>query len=369
MIKSLKKYPLIILFAVLLYSLSIADLFSPTYERSELENRELATFPKFSLNDLIENEYTPKIEEFTNDHFILRNTWISLKSIAETALLKGENNGIVYGTDGYMFTKISSIDLTQTNKNITAINEFITRHSDRNIIVALAPTAPGVITDNVKLHSPVLDNNLIFETVYSSIPKENSLNLLEVLQDKTDEYIYYKTDHHWTTLGAYYAYEDYMHLISKEPYYSGDINFIEVDDFYGTHYSKAKTFNAKADTLSYIESDAMITIGDETLSIYDKDALLTRDKYAMFLRGNFGYSTIEGNGEGSILILKDSYANSFIPFLVEDFSSIHIIDLRYFNEGLDAIIEKEDFSNILFLYNAETFISDRDLPKINLFND
>ncbi len=369
MLKDLKKYPLIIFFAVLLYSISVLDLFSPVYERSELENKELSSFPKFSLDDLIDNEYTPKIETFTTDHFILRNSWISMKSISETLLLKGENNGIIYGSDGYMFTKFSSLDLEQTNKNITAINEFITRHSDRNITVAVAPTAPGVMTDNVKPYSPVLDNELVLNTIYTEIPSENSLNLINTLQSKNDDYIYYKTDHHWTTLGAYYAYADYMNFIDRQPKDLSTIELIDVENFYGTHYSKAKTFNAIPDTLSYFESDAMITIGEETYSIYDKEKLETRDKYAMFLRGNAGYSSIVGNGEGNILIIKDSYANAFVPFLVDDFANIHIIDLRYLSEGLDAIIEKEDFDNILFLYNAETFVNDRDIPKINLFND
>ncbi len=369
MIKKLKNYPLIILFAVLLYSISILDLFSPTYEYSDLENRKLATFPKFSLEDLIENEYTPEIEEFTNDHFILRDAWISLKSISETALLKGENNGIIYGTDGYMFTKFYEVDEEQVDKNLSAINEFITRHQDRNIIFALAPTAPGVMTENVKPYSPVLDNDYVFSLVNESLPSENILDLQTTLIEKNDEYIYYRTDHHWTTLGAYYAYNEYMQTINRTPQDLSSFNFIDVNDFYGTHYSKAKLFNATPDTLQYFESDAMITIGEETLSIYNKESLETRDKYAMFLRGNFGYTTIEGEGEGNILILKDSYANAFIPFLIKDFSSIHIVDLRYFSEGLDSIIKEEDFSNILFLYNTETFVDDRDLPKINLFND
>ncbi len=369
MIKNLKNYPLIILFAVLLYSISIADLFSPTHEYSDLENRKLSTFPKFSLEDLIENEYTPEIETFTNDHFIFRNSWISLKSISETMLLKGENNGIIYGEDGYMFTKFYELNEEQIQKNLSAVNEFILRHQDRNIIFALVPTAPGVMLENVKAFSPVLDNDLVFSLVNESISSEHTLNLQSTLQDKNDEYIYYKTDHHWTTLGAYYAYEEYMNKISRQPAELSSFDFITVDNFYGTHYSKAKLFNAQADTLSYFESDAMITIGDETLSIYDKEQLETRDKYAMFLRGNFGYTTIEGKGEGNILIIKDSYANAFIPFLIEDFSNIHIIDLRYFSEGLDSIIETENFSNILFLYNAESFVDDRDLPKINLFND
>ncbi len=366
---NLKKYPLIIFFAVLLYSITILDLFSSTYEYSELENRPLASFPAFSVNALFDNEYTPDIEEFTNDHFLMRDSWISLKSISETFLLKGENNSIVYGDDGYMFTKFLTVSNERLNNNITALNTFANRHEDINITFALAPTSATVLSDKVDSSAPVLDSDEIINTTYSNLEIENTLDISSVLKEHSDEYIYYRTDHHWTTLGAYYAYEEFMNSINKPytPLESYDI--IDVDSFLGTHYSKAKSFNVIEDTLSYIDITAEIQIGEDLLNIYDLEKLDSRDKYAMFLRGNFGYTQISGTGQSSILVLKDSYANCFIPFMVNDFESIHIIDLRYFNQSLDALIEEFNYDNILFLYNTESFVDDWDIPKINLFND
>ncbi len=365
--KELKKYPLLVYFAVFLYTLSIADWFSPHYERSELENRPLATWPKLNISALINNEYTPKIEDFTEDHFIRRNDWISLKSICESFLGKTENNGVVYGKDGYMFTKHLSANYTQTEKNVDIINKFSERHPDRKISFLLAPTAPGVITEVVTPGSPVIDNDYIIDLAVKN-SKVNVVDVRETLKSHTDKYIYYRTDHHWTTLGAYYAYRQYMETVGREAKALGSFKFNDVFDFLGTHYSKAKSYNVNPDILSYIDNDATIEINGEINSIYEKEKLEVRDKYAMFLRGNPGMATIHGKGTGKIMIIKDSYANCFVPFMTDSYEQIDIYDMRYINTGLDKLIEKADYDEILFLYNAETFMTDKDLVKVNMFN-
>ena len=366
--KNLKKYPLVIYFAIVLYGISIADLFSPVKTHSELENRDLATFPKFSWKQLFDNEYTPKIEDFTEDHFIVRDKWISLKSISESLLGKTENNGVVYGKDGYQFTKFVTTNYSQMEKNMGYINKFMERHSDRNVHFLLAPTAPGVMTDKDTADSPVINTDYILGYVAENIGGNALINVRDTLKQHTDEYIYYRTDHHWTTLGAYYGYEQLMNILGKDYTSIDNYKMIDVEDFLGTHYSKSKTYNVQADTLSYIDIEADIVINDVAASIYEKEKLDVRDKYAMFTRGNPGYATIKGNGEGKIMILKDSYANCMIPFMVADFGEIHIFDMRYITMGLDQFISEHDYDEILFLYNCETFLSDKDLVKINMFN-
>ncbi|MBR5520562.1 MAG: hypothetical protein IKU54_01050 [Oscillospiraceae bacterium] len=368
LIENLKKYPVVIFFGVLLYTLAIMDLFSPVQERSELENRSLQTFPKFSWEQLFNNEYTPKIEDFTEDHFIKRDTWISLKSISESLLGKKENNGVVYGEDGYLFTKFVTTDYTQMKKNVGYINKFMERHSDRKVSVLLAPTAPGVMTDKVLNGSPVIDTDYILDYVTENIDSSVLVDVRQVLSQHTDEYIYYRTDHHWTTLGAFYAYSEYMETVGRDAIEKDNLEFVEVENFLGTHYSKSKNYDVKADVLSYIESDAQIDINGEINSIYEKEKLDVRDKYAMFLRGNPGKATIKGNGTGKIMILKDSYANCFVPFMIDSYEQIDIYDMRYITMGLDQFIEAENYDEILFLYNCETFLSDKDLMKINMFN-
>ena len=276
--KNLKKYPLIIFFGIFLYVLSIADLFSPQYNFSDLENRYLSKFPKFSLKTLINNEYTPQIEDFTEDHFIKRNAWISLKSISETVLGKGENNNIIYGKDGYLFTKVMSNDITQRFKNISALASFVEFNENFNIKIMVAPTAPTVMANKVKNGSPVNSAYSVIGNLKEYVDGENIVDVTETLKAHNDEYIYYRTDHHWTTLGAYYAYADYMQSIGRTPQSLDSFEFVEVSDFLGTHYSKSKNFNVVADTLSYIKNDSQIEILGTVDSIYDYDKFETRDK-------------------------------------------------------------------------------------------
>ena len=366
--KNLKKYPVIVFFAVLLYGIAIMDLFSPIETHSELENRTLATFPKFTWTTLFNNEYTPKIEDFTEDHFIVRDKWISLKSISESILGKTENNGVVYGDDGYQFTKFLSADYSQLEKNIALINKFIARHPDRNIKFMAVPTAPGILINKVKSGSPVIDTEYILNYIDENVDDAHIVNVKDALLQRRGEYIYYKTDHHWTTLGAYYGYASYMKSIGKEHTSVNEYRMISAGDFYGTHYSKSKTYNIQPDTLSYIDIEADITINGVIDSIYEKEKLQTRDKYAMFCRGNPGHAAINGNGEGKIMVIKDSYANCLLPYMVADFAEIHVFDMRYLSMGLDKFIEENNYDEILFLYNCETLLSDKDLIKVNLFN-
>ncbi|MBQ3008134.1 MAG: hypothetical protein IJD80_00970, partial [Oscillospiraceae bacterium] len=160
----------------------------------------------------------------------------------------------------------------------------------------------------------------------------------------------------------------YMSALGREPQPLENYSFVEVENFLGTHYSKAKTYNVQSDILSYIESDATIDIGGTVNSIYEKEKLNVRDKYAMFLRGNPGMATIKGNGTGKVMIIKDSYANCLVPFMINDFEQIDIYDMRYITLGLDKLIKDADYDHILFLYNCETFLSDADLRKVNMFN-
>ena len=365
--KKIFKYPVIVVFGLLLYAISIRDLFSPVRKTSELENRELRQMPSFSLHELIENNYTPKIEEFTEDQFIARDSWISLKSMSESLLGKRENNGVVYGKDGYLFTKMLSTEMTQYEKNIDALAKFMDKHPETDVRLLLVPTAPGVLTDKVTEGSPVIDTVSILEYARKSIPDGKLVEVIDSLKARIGEYIYYRTDHHWTTQGAYTGYSNYMHAIGRTPCPADSFKYFEVHEFLGTHYSKSKNHDVVPDVLSYIECDATMNLKGNEVPIYDLSKLDTRDKYAMFLYGNNDYLSIKGNGEGKLLILKDSYANCLIPYLAGDFERIDVIDLRYYTAGVDTLIREEGYDNVLFLYNCESILTDNNIPKINIF--
>ena len=191
-----------------------------------------------------------------------------------------------------------------------------------------------------------------------------------VLLTHEDEYIYYKTDHHWTTLGAYYAYS----AISDDPLDLSTLEKGEKDGFLGTLYAKYKGLFVKPDVITYYDIPIRSFVTDDTLrnSLLDKEKLLVFDKYGMFLYGNFGKSEIVSDesilsekGKGKkLIIFKDSYANCLIPFLTHDYEYITLIDLRYYKDSVKELVENNKDADILFINNFDFLNEDNHFYKL-----
>ena len=159
-----------------------------------------------------------------------------------------------------------------------------------------------------------------------------------------------------------------MRSLSLTPFDPAAHTALTAENFYGTHYSKARTWNAVPDTITYYDLPNSLTIYNvtaagqpadgQTAGLYDTDKLNVYDKYAMFLHGNNGLSRIEGDGTGRILVIKDSYANCFAPYLTANYAQIDVVDFRNYNYGLDQLIADNDYDQILVLYSFDSFKSD-----------
>ena len=387
--KKLLKYPTMVLFFGFIAIFMISDILAPKREFSELENRTLSKNPTLTKTNLFatqeDSKYTYLYEQYVNDQFLFRDNWISLKSKSEAALLKTENNSIIYGDEGTMFQKFYTVNDKQFKKNTKAVAEFMSRHKDL-VNVMVVPSASAV-SENAPI-APFADETEYFAQMQIDFAENGEfIDLREVYNNgEKDAYDFYKTDHHWTTQGAYKAYEEYSKTVDKGSFSLEDYEPTEVEGFFGTLYSKAKLYNAVPDTLSYYDeidnkltitqgatkADAQIAadagIKDIVVDLYDETKLEERDKYAAFLYGNNGFSRVEGDGEGRVLVIKDSYANAFIPFLTADYEQIDVIDLRSLKTGVDKIIEENEYDDILVLYNFQSFQEDGDIVKLNLFN-
>ena len=216
----------------------------------------------------------------------------------------------------------------------------------------------------------------MLDDIFAAVGQSASvLDLRPTFMADKDEYLYFKTDHHWTPNGAYRAYEQFCALRGLTPFDRSAHDAITVPDFQGTHYSATRLWNAENDEITYYPLKNPMTIyritgeaayePETTENLINTQKFDTRDKYAAFLDGNNGYSVIEGDGEGSILVVKDSYANSFIPYLTANYGKIGVVDFRNFKYGLDSTIEKEGYDEVLILYNFQTFIADSNLIYIS----
>ena len=147
-----------------------------------------------------------------------------------------------------------------------------------------------------------------------------------------------------------------------------------VAGFYGTHYAASRLWDTKPDSITYYPLENTMTVykvlGEnqfevqQTGGLYHTGQTQARDKYALFLYGNNGYSTITGSGAGRILVVKDSFANCFVPFLTEHYAQIDVVDLRNYPYSLDSLIDAQDYSRILLLYSFQNYKADAYLPNL-----
>jgi len=363
--KDIIKYPLTICFTVFILLVFILYFVIPDKEKSEWENRYLAQRPQITLTELSDGSFMTKYEDYINDQIPFRDGFIKLKAVSEAVLLKLENNGIARGKDSYLFTKNTG-NTEVFDKNISIIDTFV-QSIDNPVTIALAPNACGVISDAVPSGFPNVNQEAKLNEFYgdnSLLSNARVVNLLCALKAHEDEYIYYRTDHHWTTLGAYYAYcEIFDDAVEKS-----SLSESNSDEFLGTLYAKYKGLNVKADTITYydIPVKSYKTDDEERDGLYDFDKLSVFDKYGMFMWGNFGRCDIKTNTENgrSAVVFKDSYANSLIPFMTYNYEYITVIDLRYYAGSVKELMEESGTADVLFIYNFDFMNEDNHFYKL-----
>ena len=381
-LKELKQYPLLVLFFLFIFCFMIADGLWPKRAESELERRPLAQFPDFSFSSLVKNEWTAKYGEYTKDQVIVRDSWLKAQSLCESLLFqKEEIGGAMIGKNDALFTKMFALTPTEEKllqKNTTLVQQFIEKFPGQ-VTFLLAPSSSVINAEELPANTPMLDENARLDGIFSTVSEADSLDLRDSFTAaKDDVQLYYDTDHHWTSYGAYLAYQQFCQLRGLTPMEVTESNYTIVPDFYGTTYSKALYWKSKPDSIAYLDLPNAMTVWNVsptfeltenfTATMYDKSRLEQGDKYAMFLYGNNGYSTIEGDGEGSILVVKDSYANSFIPYLTANYARIGVIDPRGFGLSVADFAQQEGYDEVLLLFNFQSFKESTFLSCLNIPN-
>ena len=379
-LKELKQYPLLVLFFLFIFCFMIADGLWPKRAESDLERRPLAQFPDFSFSSLVKNEWSAKYGEYTKDQVIVRDSWLKAQSLCESLLFqKEEIGGAMIGKNDALFTKMFALTPTEEKllqKNTTLVQQFIEKFPGQ-VTFLLAPSSSVINAEELPANTPMLDENARLDTIFSTVGEASSLDLREPFTAaKDDVQLYYDTDHHWTSYGTYLAYQQFCQMRGLTPMEVSD--YTTVPGFYGTTYSKALYWKSKPDTIAYLDLPNAMTVWNVsptfeltenfTATMYDKSKLETGDKYAMFLYGNNGYSTIEGDGEGSILVVKDSYANSFIPYLTANYARIGVIDPRGFGLSVADFAQQEGYDEVLLLFNFQSFKESTFLSCLNITN-
>ena len=357
--------PLLAIFGILT-ALALASLLTPEREFSPNENRYLQLKPELSWSTLMDGTFTKKAEDYISDQIALRDIWMETSSLVQRSALQLEINDTWLGRDGRYFAKVTpdTFDAAQYEKNLAQVRAFFDANPDKDCRVMMVPTPAYLLRDDLPANAPLFDAEGCFDMLLADFAAE-AIDLRAALTPNAAE-MYYRTDHHWTTQGAQTAYGAWCAATGHTDR-SWRLETVSTT-FRGTLYSKVLLPDSPYDTVAIAPDAAIRSMdcdGAVSGSLYDMAALEEKDHYKVFMGGNYAKVVIDtGAATGkSLLVVKDSFANRFLPFLVKDYDTITVLDLRYFREGVQPLADEA--TDVLVLYELTNFAADKNLYKLN----
>ena len=371
MIRIFKRLPGVI-FMVLLLGLAGKEALSHQRTYSPVEKRELQTRPEISITKVLDGRFQKKYESYLRDQFPGRDHWVSFQTDMELFMGKNEIHNVYIGKNHYLLEHYTEkeFDPQQISKNLQALEKFVGKaKQNADVHVMMVPTKSWILREKLPAFAPHYKEQKFYDALQQKLEKEDVLISVEpVLDAHKEEEIYYRTDHHWTTLGAWYAYEQYTKAVGGDLQRAqGKKKFRCISkDFYGTTYAKIN-YTRQADKIEIYEPTDKLRVvynmGEKkTKTLYDFSFLKTADQYSVFTGGNQAVLEITGgikNGK-TLLLIKDSFANSILPFLAEDYEKLVVVDLRQLNVSGDRLLEMFSPTDILILYNSAQFAQDKE---------
>lgn len=357
-----------ILFFAFLAGFLIFHVALPDRDRSETENRMLAQFPEFSWEGLKDGSYTADLEEYFTDQFPLRDSWTGLKARAEQLLGKSEFND-VYLCGDTLISKVTAPDMKLLNNNLSYIQRLAGK-TEANVYLGLIPSAAQVWKEKLPYGADSWDQTDLLASA-GEITGLPTVDFDAVLSQHKDEPIFYRTDHHWTTLGAFYGANTILKFFGKDTLKVEDFTVeIASERFNGTLYSTSGIHWLIPDTMEYWVSEDGISVKswrtgkEEDAPLYDRSYLEQKDKYSSFLGGNQPLCVVRNENitDGSkLLLVRDSYSDALAPFLAHRFEEVHLIDLRQNRMPVSSYAAEHGIEDILVIYSVQNFISERNL--------
>lgn len=370
------KYIPAVVFLIFIYGMALWFLFSPKTDYSSSEKRYLQKFPDANVEKVLSGDFGSEFETFFADRFPQRNTWVGLN--AYTTLAEGNNgaSGVYNCKNGYLINKPVSTD-NNLDKNVGAVVDFA-KTIDAPTTVMLVPST-GYIADDVlpTFHDKYNDDEDISK-ISSTLSKEK-IGFVDLRERFKSEYkngsqLYYKTDHHWTTKGAYTGYQELCKALGITPIDDSTLKKDSYPDFYGTTYSSSGFWLTPPDNIEIWSNpknsdkniSVKITEGANVKtsgSMYFTDHLKEDDKYPVFIDGNHALTEITNTNakNGTILLIKDSFSHSLAPFLAENYSKVVLVDLRYYKESVSQLVSTYNPEQVVVLYGIDNLATDTDI--------
>lgn len=364
------------IFILSLFLILLINLIVPDKEQSEQENRVLETVPKLSLTSVLNGDFMEQWENYMSDQFAGRNLWRGLKVSLDRLGGSRMENGVIIGKDGQLLEDIAVPDSELFTDNLNAVKSFVNTYSDIPTTVMLIPDAACILSESLPAFATVEDQRQMFSMVERGLGDSvNWVDAYSVLNKHKTEKLYYKTDHHWTTQAAFYVFQEAAAGLGIEGDVSDDyVSYTVTNSFNGVLASKSGAgLDEKEQIDIYVptegDDDVIVNYVDKAekrTSLYDSSKLETRDKYGVFFGGNTSVMDIRtmSTSQKRLLVVKDSFADCFIPFLTPYYREIVVVDPRYYSGTMTDIMETYRITDMLILYSGNTFMTDNNISGV-----
>ncbi len=346
---------------------------SEDVEFSDTENRYMASFPEITLTSVLNGDFMSGIETYLTDQFPVRDACITLKT--NTLRLFGQRkiNGVYLADNGYLIAEEESFDDEKVMEMTDCINDFADRLDGVEVRFMLVPNAVSIYEEKLPYGVKSTQKNtidMVEDRLGSNI---TAVDVYDTFKDNASQQLYFKTDHHWTARGAYLAFLEYAKAAGLDTD-SVEYDFMCVSgDFQGTQASNCGVYSSSdivnicvpensrgSYIVNYIEKT------EKTATLFDESKLKEKDKYLVFMGGNYPQVDVTTNaGTGRrLLVVKDSYANCMIPMLTPYYDSIIVVDPRYYYDNIYDLIQSSGINEVMFLYNVNSYVTDNSLEDV-----
>lgn len=373
-----QSWNVITLFCVLIFGFTIGTIASPKNEYSETENRTLAQRPDATVRTILNGDFEEDYESYLTDQFVLRDGWIRVKTVVERMMLKRESKDIYFAGDDYLIEKHTGTFTSDTaQRNIGTLQQFAQKYLGQfgtdHMTFIVVPNAVDILRDKLPAYASPYDEEDYLKQIKSVLPENTWMDVSEILEQHREEEIYYRTDHHWKTLAAFYTFQAWAgrqgYSVPEQSDYEEET---VTEEFEGTIQSKLgidtvmdsiELYHQKEDIFYEVWKNEE---KEPQYSVYDYSALDTKSKYDVFFGGNHARVKITTKADTGrkILVLKDSYAHCFVPFLLTEFDEIDMLDIRYYSQKISDLVAEGGYTDLLFLYNAAGFAEDTNMGKL-----
>ena len=361
-----------IIFYTLLFVAVIINLFVPNKAYSDEENRSLKQFPDIKLSAFADGSFFEDFEDYYSDQFLMRNVWIRMKFYTQYVVGKREFSDVYVGTGDYLLTAPTAPDKDALKGTVDGINTFAESYPEVNMYTIIVPDAAAVMKEKLPVGAPVNDQLAEIDSFVKKLdtriqPVDAAFALRNAYKTSKRGDLYYHTDHHWTSEGALTVFNTAAPILGLDNSGVAYISHTVTEDFKGTLSSRSGDMRS-SDVINVYEpigTDVIYTVnypdeGIKTRSMFNREMLEKKDKYTVFFGGNHALVEIETTADTgrSLLIFKDSYANSFVQFLTPYFDRIVLIDPRYYYDNVGMAMSSYGVTDVLFLYSADILFSD-----------